>query len=73
MGQPRHRIGHSIEQSDELTPDEMADALIADCDGDTRKALLLTLRLNDYLMRENERLTRIAPPGLMRGSGGHRS
>jgi hypothetical protein len=61
------------EQSEELTLDELADALIAECDGDTRKALLVTLRLNDYLMSENERLTRITPPGMMRGSGGHRS
>jgi hypothetical protein len=59
--------------SEELTLDELADALIAECDGDTRKALLVTLRLNDYLMNENERLTRITPPGMMRGSGGHRS
>jgi hypothetical protein len=51
----------------------MADTLIDECEGDIRKALLLTLRLNDYLMRETERLTRVTPPGLMRGSGGHRS
>jgi hypothetical protein len=57
----------------ELTLDELADALIDECDGDLRKALLITLRLNDYLMNENERLIRISPPGLMRGSGGHRS
>jgi hypothetical protein len=57
----------------ELALDELADALIDECDGDTRKALLVTLRLNDYLMNENERLTRITPPGMMRGSGGHRS
>ena len=64
---------HAREVVAELSLDQLADALIAEFDGDERKALLVTLRLNDYLMRENERLIRVTPPGLMRGSGGHRN
>jgi hypothetical protein len=63
----------SLRLSEELTLDELADALIEECEKDIRKALLITLRLNDYLMRENNRLIRTSPPGLTRGSGGHKS
>ena len=35
-----------------LAHDEMADAIIADCEGDARKAVIAMLRINRALMAE---------------------
>jgi hypothetical protein len=50
-----------------------AKAILQDCQGDPAAAVLRLVRVNHYLMRENERLLRAASPGFLRGSGGHRS
>jgi hypothetical protein len=50
-----------------------AKAIIEDSGGDPVVAVLRLVRVNHYLMRENGTLLRRASPGLMRGSGGHRS
>jgi hypothetical protein len=57
----------------ELDDKGTAKAIIEDSDGDPVVAVLRLVRVNHYLMRENGRLLRVASPGLLRGSGGHRS
>jgi hypothetical protein len=57
----------------ELDDKGTSKAIIDDSDGDPVVAVLRLVRVNHYLMRENGRLLRAASPGLMRGSGGHRS
>jgi hypothetical protein len=54
------------EGSDEVT----ANAIISECENDLAAAVLRLVRVNRYLMRENDRLMRAASPGFMRGSGG---
>jgi hypothetical protein len=56
-----------------LSDDEMAAAIISECGGDARAAVLALLKVNRYLMTENKRLALGVSPGYMRGSGGHRS
>jgi hypothetical protein len=61
----------AVEHGREFDDQGTAKAILEDCMNDPAAAVLL-VRVNHYLMRENERLLRAASPGFMRGSGGHR-
>jgi Arc/MetJ-type ribon-helix-helix transcriptional regulator len=66
------RLVERIRRGDYPDMSEVVDAILADSDGDARKAIESLVTLNRYLMRENNRLIASVSPGLMRGSGGHR-
>jgi hypothetical protein len=55
------------EQSEEpAAPDQTADDIIADCDGDPRAAVIELLAIIRSLIRENQALREAASPGFAR-------
>ena len=48
-------------------PERMVDAVLSDCAGDSRAAVLALVRINTYLVRENRRLSSAASSGFTRG------
>jgi hypothetical protein len=53
-----------------LAPPELAQAIIADCDGDARAAVLALVRINSALLIELEALTGMRPR-MNGGRGAH--
>jgi len=51
-------------------PERMVDAVLSDCAGDSRAAVLALVRINTHLVRENRRLSSAASSGFTRGHRG---
>jgi len=59
-------MGDDFQDPQSAMPAQTADAIIADCDGDARAAVIELLAIVQSLISENQRLREAASPGFAR-------